>query len=64
LAITWGEWFAGPSNGGAPALKTFVNPSTVAYTTTASETVSVQETATLVSGQSFNLQSLVVETTY
>jgi hypothetical protein len=33
---------------------------TVAYNTTTSETVSVQETATTVSGQTINLQSLIV----
>jgi len=33
---------------------------TVGYNTTTSETVSVQETATTVSGQTINLQSLIV----
>jgi len=38
----------------------FVNASTVTYNTTTSETVSVQETTAMVSGQTMNLQSLIV----
>jgi hypothetical protein len=36
---------------------------TVSYTTSGSETVSVQETGTLVSGQTFNLTALDVTVT-
>jgi len=39
---------------------TYVNAGTVTYNTTTSETVSVQETTAMVSGQTINLQSLIV----
>jgi hypothetical protein len=63
-AVAWGEWFEGPPTGATPTLKTFANSGLVTYDTNAAEAVGVQETATLVGGQSFNLQALVVRTIY
>ncbi len=52
----------GAGAGGIPP-EGFNNPSTVVYNTTVSETVSVQETTAMVSGQTMNLQSLIVRVT-
>ncbi len=49
----------GAGAGGIPP-EGFNNASTVVYNTTISETVSVQETTAMVSGQTMNLQSLIV----
>jgi hypothetical protein len=46
--------------GGGGLTQGFNNASTVTYNTTTAETVSVQETTAMVSGQTMNLQSLVV----
>ena len=52
----------GAGAGGIPP-EGFINASTVVYNTTISETVSVQETTAMVSGQTMNLQSLIVRVT-
>jgi len=49
----------GAGSGGLPP-QGFNNASTVTYNTTTAETVSVQETTAMVSGQTMNLQSLIV----
>jgi hypothetical protein len=43
-----------------PAIKLMGNGATASFTTTSAQTVSVQETATLVTGQTFTLQNLTV----
>jgi hypothetical protein len=52
----------GAGAGGIPS-QGFNSASTVVYNTTISETVSVQETTAMVSGQTMNLQSLIVRVT-
>jgi hypothetical protein len=64
-AVAWGNYIDAQANGANPSLKDFSNPSTVTYNSGApSENVVVQETATLVSGQTFTLQSLYVHVRY
>jgi hypothetical protein len=62
-AYAWGldEVSSGTLGGnGTNSPHFYVNASTVNYTTNSSQTVSIQETGTLVSGTSLTLQSLVV----
>jgi hypothetical protein len=62
-AVAWGEesLAAGPGGlEGANSPHAFVNTGTVSFITTSSQTVSIQETATPVAGQSFTLQSILV----
>jgi hypothetical protein len=52
------------ANAGSPVTgspKIFVNTSTVSYTTSTGEAVTIQETGTMVNGQTFNLQYLTVD---
>jgi len=48
------------ANGSSSTYFGFMNTSTFTFNTTTSETISLQETGTLVSGQTINLQSLIV----
>ena len=61
-AIASGRYFSTNANGAqqANSPRAYTNASTVNYTTTSAQTVSIEETAALVAGQSFTLQSLVV----
>lgn len=62
-AIAWGKQnYANNAQGGPAAInpRFSTNAGAVNYTTTSAQTVSVQETATPVAGQSITLQSLVV----
>jgi hypothetical protein len=66
-ASAWGNWV--PYNAGGNLVgsyKTFPNNTTTlpTYNTSSAQTVSVQETATLITGQSFTLQSLFVKVAY
>jgi len=67
-AVAWGNYIEAQANGGNPSLKIFSNSSSTGAVTynsgAASENVAVQETATLVSGQMFTLQSLYVRVVY
>jgi hypothetical protein len=65
-AYAWGTYNLTNSTGAASIIKTaaFANASTVSYTTTAAETVSVQLVNTFVSGQTFNLQALNIVVNY
>ena len=67
-AVAWGDYRYVSSNSTdllGSQTQAFSNQSTgtVSYTTSGSETVSVQETGTLVSGQTFNLTALDVTVT-
>jgi hypothetical protein len=46
------------TNGGSPLFKLLGNGATASATTTSAQTVSVQETATMVAGQTFTLQAI------
>lgn len=60
-AISWGLDEAGGTAGGSSLVsKNYSGNTSVSYITTLAQTVSVQETATLVSGESITLQSLIV----
>jgi hypothetical protein len=60
IAIAGGNIQTENGAGGGGLTQGFNNASTVTYNTTTAETVSVQETTAMVSGQTMNLQSLVV----
>jgi hypothetical protein len=64
-AVAWGnvEWTNSTGTSGGTVIVPFNNNSngTVNFTTSSAETVSIQETATPVSGQSYNLTALDVE---
>jgi hypothetical protein len=66
-AVAWGnvEWTNSTATSGAQILLSFNNNSTgtVNFTTTGAETVSIQETATPVSGQIYNLTALDIQVT-
>jgi hypothetical protein len=59
-AVAWGKFSSGAAAGAGVIQSTFLNASTgtVAYNTSIAETLTVRETATLVSGQTFNLTAL------
>jgi hypothetical protein len=59
-AWAWGQEFESGASGGSPLFKLMGNGATASFTTTSAQTVSVQETATLVTGQTFTLQNLTV----
>jgi hypothetical protein len=60
-AIAWGQYTATTAAGSeVNGAKHFNNASTVSYTTSSSQTVSVQLVNVFVSGQTFNLQSIDV----
>jgi hypothetical protein len=59
-AWAWGQEFESGALGGSPLFKLMGNGATAAFTTTSSQTVSIQETATMVAGQTFTLQNFTV----
>jgi hypothetical protein len=59
-AWAWGTDFASGSSGGSPIFKLLGNGATAAFTTTSSQTVSIQETATMAAGQTITLQNFTV----
>lgn len=66
-AITWGQYDAALAGGSSPQFRMFNNATStgvVTYTTGSAQTVSLQETATLISGQSFTLQALYAKVIY
>jgi hypothetical protein len=66
-ALAWGDYeFANNVNGATAASnnKMFVNTATSSFTTTSSQNVTLQENATLVSGQAFTLQSLSAQVSF
>jgi hypothetical protein len=59
-AWAWGTDFASGVSGGAPIFKLLGNGATASFTTTSAQTASIQETATMVSGQTITLQNFSV----
>jgi hypothetical protein len=59
-AWAWGTDFASGSSGGSPIFKLLGNGATASFTTTSAQTVSIQETATMVTGQTITLQNFSV----
>lgn len=63
-AAAWGDYEFANNVNGAEVIgnnRLFPTPTALNYITTSPQTLSLQETATLVSGQTFTLQSLTVE---
>ena len=66
-AIAWGKYEFANNTSGAELLaneRLFPNSATGSFTTNSTQTVSIQETATLVSGQSFTLQTFSARVIY
>jgi hypothetical protein len=59
-AWAWGQEFESGAIGGSPLFKLMGNGATASFTTTSAQTVSIQETSTMVTGQTFTLQNLTV----
>jgi hypothetical protein len=59
-AFAWGFDMQTGAAGGTPVFKLLGNGATASFTTTSAQTVSIQETATMVTGQTFTLQNLTV----
>jgi hypothetical protein len=63
-AIAWGSYTSAPAGGSGGSTKNFTNTGAITYVTNVAETISVQETATTVTGQTFTLQSLYARVIY
>jgi hypothetical protein len=59
-AWAWGQDFITGTNGGNPLWKVLGNGATASFTSTSSQTLSLQETATFVTGQTITLQNFTV----
>lgn len=62
-SIAWGTWATPTSTGQVGATEFFNNSSTVSYNTSASQTLSIQETGVFVTGQTINLHALDIVVT-